>query len=80
MPHITSLYGQDPDREWARLDQDPFQRLEYDPTLRFLTPVLSPAARVPDGLEAHLALAIHPAIVATSGHILMIACKGQADG
>ena len=57
MPQITSLYGQDPDREWARLDQDPFQRLEYDPTLRFLTPVLSPAARVPDGLEAHLALA-----------------------
>jgi hypothetical protein len=30
-------------------------------------------------LEAHLALAVHPAIVATSGHILMIARKGHVD-
>jgi S-adenosylmethionine-dependent methyltransferase len=48
MPHITALYGQDPDREWARLDQDPFHRLEYDTTLHFLAPLLPRAGQVLD--------------------------------
>lgn len=49
MPHITALYGGgDPDLEWARLDRDPFHRLEYDTTLHFLTALLSPGGRVLD--------------------------------
>ncbi len=48
MPDIAELYGRDPVREWHRLDRDPFHRLEYDTTLRFLVPFLPTEGRVLD--------------------------------
>jgi SAM-dependent methyltransferase len=48
MPDIVTLYASDPEREWGRLQQDPFHRLEYDTTLHFLGPLLPTAGRALD--------------------------------
>jgi len=47
-PDITALYAGDAEREWERLDRDPFHRLEYDTTLHFLSPLLPQVGHVLD--------------------------------
>jgi len=48
VPDIVTLYADNPENEWQRLQRDPFHRLEYDTTLHFLAPLLPETGRVLD--------------------------------
>lgn len=46
--NVRDHYGSDPQREWRRLAKDPFHRLEFTTTLRFLEEYLPPHGLILD--------------------------------
>ena len=48
MNSVADFYDNDPDREWRRLEQDPYHQLEYVVTTQYLNKYLPPRGRVLD--------------------------------